>query len=683
MTLIRTKGKLIALGACIALACLGACFAATATFDASAAFAAEDSAAAATSTSATASDGATAVDSATAGDAVGASGAREVKILFTHDIHSNLDSTTGYVNEEVREYGGAARLKTLLTQNTDENTVYLDAGDFSMGTLYQAGFNSDAYELRTLGNLGCAVTTFGNHEWDQAGTGLAKMLRAALASGDELPQIVMSNLDFSGELTDEQLDVQAAFAEYGVRNYTIVEVNGVRLGIFGVSGENSIEDSPTAGMNWTAAAEAAQATIDEIGDQADIIVCLSHSGTDSDGENGEDFELIEAVPDIDIVISGHSHSYYPEAIVENGTILASAGEYLKFLGSLTVSVASDGTVTLQDYELIPIDDTVSEDTETQATLDGYKASIAESYLETYAPGASFDEVIAYSPFDFMSLDEMYATHQEYPLGDLIADAYLYEAQKNGIDDIDVALVGLGTIRGSFFEGEITTSDAFDICSLGVGADGSAGHPLVSAYVTGKELKLLTELDASLGTMVNSIKMSYAGLCYEFNTARALLDRVTDVKLVRADGTTEEIKDDKYYRVCCNMYAANMLGMLNSLTKGVLSITPKQENGLPVEDFYKCSLLDSNGNEIKEWVAFRDYLMSFDEQDGVSTIPTQYASDQGRKVKVTQHGLAAVEHPGAVTLVLCAIGWVIILSFIFIVRHVHCRRPGDRPVDQAA
>ena len=84
---------------------------------------------------------------------------------------------------------------------------------------------------------------------------------------------------------------------------------------------------------------------------------------------------------------------------------------------------------------------------------------------------------------------MYATHGEYPFGNLIADSYIYEAKRNGIDDIDVALVGLGTVRNTFGKGDITTADAFEVCSLGVGSDGSAGHPIISAYITGKELKL--------------------------------------------------------------------------------------------------------------------------------------------------------------------------------------------------
>lgn len=182
---------------------------------------------------------------------------------------------------------------------------------------------------------------------------------------------------------------------------------------------------------------------------------------------------------------------------------------------------------------------------------------------------------------------------------------------------------------------------------------------------------MCELDASLGPMVSSIKMSYSGLAYTFNEKRAILDRVTDVHLVRPDGSIEQIQDDKLYRVACNMYAANMLGMLNGLTKGILKIEPKYADGTPVEDFYTCSLVDEGGNEVKEWVAFRDYLMSFEPgDDGVPVIPSAYQGTQYRKVKVHIGGLSVLKDAGLSTIVLNIVGLVamvlvaIICLFVF-------------------
>ena len=154
-------------------------------------------------------------------------------------------------------------------------------------------------------------------------------------------------------------------------------------------------------------------------------------------------------------------------------------------------------------------------------------------------GYTADEPICWSDFDTISLQEMYETHQEYTTGDMIADAYLYEARLQGIEDIDVALVALGSIRDSVRAGNLTARDAFRMCSSG--EDGS-GDVLVCGYITGRELKWLTELDASLGPSVPAVKMSYSGLNYRFNTKRILLDRVTSVGLSRGGGMLELIED---------------------------------------------------------------------------------------------------------------------------------------------
>ncbi|MDD6094373.1 MAG: bifunctional UDP-sugar hydrolase/5'-nucleotidase [Clostridia bacterium] len=600
-----------------------------------------------------------------------AGGEKSVRIFFTHDIHSYFMATDDVIDGKLREHGGAARLKTLLSENRTENSVYVDAGDFSMGTLLQAGFSTDAYELRLLGELGCDFTTFGNHEFDYGDEALAEMLAAAKKSGDKLPKIVQSNMNYS----DSDSVLSDAMKDYGAQKYSVMTVGGVKLAVFGLFGIDSLECTPTTKMEVENYIEAAKSTVKEIKEEEnpDLILCLSHSGTEGDGKCGEDIELAKKVPDIDVIISGHSHTEYAEPATVGETIIVSAGEYLSFLGMLDVTVG-DGGVECTRYKLLSCDETVEEDSEIAAKVNEYKERIDETYLRD--EGVSYDEVICRSEFDFMTVNDMYSAHQEYPFGNLIADSYIYEAKRNGIDDIDVALVALGTVRNTFGKGDITTADAFEVCSLGVGSDGSAGHPIVSAYITGKELKLLTELDASMGPMVSYIKMSYSGLSYTFNTKRIILDKVTDVYLVREGGTREEIEDEKLYRVACNMYAANMLGMLNGMTYGILKITPKNADGTPVENFYDCALKDSEGREIKEWSAFKNYLMSMPEKDELPTITEKYSEADGRKNKISEGGFAAVANPGfttAAVMAICAVLIAVVLTLILTRKKRKARR----------
>ena len=91
---------------------------------------------------------------------------KKVDVIFTHDIHSHLNSFTTVLDGEKSEVGGFARIKTIIDEKKDQNpdTLVLDGGDFSMGTLVQTIYESEAAELRMLGEIGCDVTTLGNHE---------------------------------------------------------------------------------------------------------------------------------------------------------------------------------------------------------------------------------------------------------------------------------------------------------------------------------------------------------------------------------------------------------------------------------------------------------------------------------------------------------------------------------------
>ena len=108
-----------------------------------------------------------------------------------------------------------------------------------------------------------------------------------------------------------------------------------------------------------------------------------------------------------------------------------------------------------------------------------------------------------------------------------------------------------------------------------------------------------------------------------------------------------------------MKHTHTLLMLNGLTKGILKIEPKYEDGTPVLDFYDCEMLLENGAEMKEWVAFADYLTSFESgKEDKPAIPDRYARQEGRKVKISEGGLKVLRHPGTIT-------WVIMILCVLL------------------
>ena len=227
----------------------------------------------------------------------------ETTILFTHDTH---DHFLPMPDEEGGEYGGYTRLATLIQQEraAHPDALVLDAGDFSMGSLFQTIYATEAPELRALGAMGYDATTLGNHEFDYRARGLAEMLNAAVDSGDPVPPIVQANY----KPPEEDADTWAAWDRYGIGDYLILERGGVRYGIFGLMGEEADSNAPMSGMEFEPAADAAERTVASLEEELlsrnapYFIICLSHSGTDGRGK-GEDYELAKRVDGIDVLLS--------------------------------------------------------------------------------------------------------------------------------------------------------------------------------------------------------------------------------------------------------------------------------------------------------------------------------------------------------------------------------------------
>lgn len=116
-----------------------------------------------------------------------------------------------------------------------------------MGTLIQTVYDTESAELRMLGYLGCDVTTLGNHEFDYGSDGLADMLNAAVSSGENLPRMVVCNVDWDAMkkagLSEGQKQIYEAFQTYGVKDYTVIQKGDVKIAVLGVFGKDSLDCS--------------------------------------------------------------------------------------------------------------------------------------------------------------------------------------------------------------------------------------------------------------------------------------------------------------------------------------------------------------------------------------------------------------------------------------------------------
>ena len=574
-------------------------------------------------------------------------------ILFTHDLHSHfLPQPTA----EGGESGGYARLKTVIDEKRAMNPAALlvDAGDFSIGSLIQTLYTTQAAELRTMGAMGYDAVTIGNHEFDHKGTGFGEMLNSAKAAQQAavelllvdarpledmdayrerfgpvtpvLPTLLEANYAPADDNPDRAF-IRSAMENYGVTDCMTLERGGVTYGLFGLMGVDSDECAPTSGFTRTDAAKAAKRCVETLkGEGAEIIVCLSHSGTGDSLASSEDEELAKAVDGIDVIVSGHTHSTLAEPLVVNDTYIVSSGPYCQNLGSLTFSWDDGGEKRLLDYRLIPIDETVAENPEIAGLVEQWKDMVGETYLARY--GLTYDEVLTRSDYDLNTPAS--AVQENNGLGTLVSDAFLWADRTLNAAYADsphtVSVTADGVLRANLPAGDLTVAMAFDVLSMGVGEDGTSGFPLVAVYLTGKELKAAMEVDASVTPIMPAAQLYMSGAKYAFNTKRMFFNRVYDAALTdvtfdeSGTGNAYEIDDNALYRVVTGMYSAQMLGTVKSKSMGLLSLEPKQADGTPVTDFADCILYDANGNELKEWYALAAYL----EQFGEDGLPDRYA-----------------------------------------------------------
>ena len=483
-------------------------------------------------------------------------------------------------------------------------------------------------------------------------------------------------------LTEEQALLKDAFENYGIKEYVMVEKDGVNIAVTGLFGQdcfNCVVDCP---LVFKDAVTAMKELVSEIkaNEDVDMIACVSHCGTWDDEEKSEDEILAKNVPEIDLIISGHTHTKLEEPIIHGDTVIASVGEYGKYLGDISMTQKEDGRWTLDKYELITVDQSIEPDAATQAKVDALMDMVDEKYLAQF--GYTKDQILCTNEIEFAPQSDTSEKHTEVNLGSIMADAYTYTVEKETGVTVDVAVVPSGTIRDSYAMGDITTEHVFNSFSLGIGQDGIPGYPLIGVYLTGAELKTVAEIDSSVSDLMTTARLYTDGLYWAYNPNRMLLNKATDVFICDGSEQRVELEDDKLYYVVTDYYSSQMLGGVTDLSFGLLSIIPKFEDGTPIEH-YEDAIITSNGQEVKAWKAIADYMQSFEDTDGdgVGNVPEKYGTVEGRKVvEDSKNIIDLVKNPNkfffmilGVILLLLAILAGIVWFICFIVKKVRRRK----------
>jgi 5'-nucleotidase/UDP-sugar diphosphatase len=606
---------------------------------------------------------------------------RDLMIVFTHDLHSYFlphQVLTPEGNQVLQ--GGYGKLAYLIKgeQLFQRNkTLAVDAGDFSMGTLFHTSFLQEASELKLMGKMGYDVITFGNHDFDFHAGGLATMLQTAKSKKNRLPEIIASNIIFSKK-DPADATLKKAFTDYPVKAYTVIEKNGIRIGLFAIMGNDASHDTPYAKpVKFADPVDTSRHMVDILKNQekVDLIICLSHSGTSPAGNKSEDEFLAREVPQIDVIISGHTHTILPKPIRIGRTIIVSSGCYGEYLGMLKIIYSKGSDIKLVSYEVKSVTAGIPENKIVVDEIADYKKIVDRKFL---APRRlSFDQVIAKSDFNMETLYSAYQNPREMGLGNMITDAYRAAVKKvegNNYEYISLALQPLGLIRDSFQKGKITVADVFKVLSLGLGTDGTAGYPLVAFYVSGKEMKDILEVHTSVAPLIKEdAYLQVSGVKFTYNPYRVVFDRVTSVSAQDEKGNYKPLDYSKLYRICANIYAAEMIKYIGDVSHGLLNIKPKDKNGRPLTDLKSAIIYvdknSANPRELKEWEALTQYLRSFKDTDrkGIPNIPDKYKGPEGRyEAKPSLSPGKIIEGGNAITYGVLIIGFIFLCAFAFLI-----------------
>lgn len=242
---------------------------------------------------------------------------KKLVILHTNDTHSCImPLNPNLADTAMANRGGYLRRVNMLKAERKQNPDLLlfDSGDFSQGSPYYTLFRGDV-EVGLMNEMKYDAATIGNHEFD---FGLKNMVR--LFKKAQFP-IVCCNYDFTGT---ELADI--------VKPYTIIYRKGLKIGVFGVCPElkGLVSEANYGCVKYLDPIQKAKETAEYLKktEKCDVVVCLSHLGWAIDGI--DDTELVPATRDIDLVLGGHSHTFFTKL------------EYLKNLDGENVPIDQNG-----------------------------------------------------------------------------------------------------------------------------------------------------------------------------------------------------------------------------------------------------------------------------------------------------------------------------------------------------
>ncbi|MCI8714803.1 MAG: bifunctional metallophosphatase/5'-nucleotidase [Oscillospiraceae bacterium] len=500
----------------------------------------------------------------------------QITILGTSDMHSDIWGFD-YANVEETEGTGMARLYTYIQQVREENpnTILVDGGDDIQGTImsddiFNKNPDRDHPVVAAMNFMGYDAMTLGNHEFNW---GIKDM--QAIMGQAEFPVLCANVTDKDGELVTGE-------------GWTIVEKGGVKLAIIGVTspsvprwdgGKEGIDD-----CTYEDASEAVKKAIEEIGDQADLILVSAHMGLeaeyyiDEDDRRDSAAKILEVNPEVDVLQVAHTHSTVNEKVgeVPVAGVRSSGVEIARF----DLTLDKDKNIVDTAVEIVSMEDV--EPSEEIRKIETVAAAHEEAVKFIN------EDVLGSTTAKFQPENEIDGIAQGWIEDTAVMDLInTVQLEKSGADVSAAALFKYGS---DLPEGDIKYNNIFDIYKY--------DNTLYRVKLTGAELKEYMEWSAGYYNTwkEGDINISFdpefrdykydmfAGVDYEIDISKPVGERITNLKF-----RGEDLADDQELTLAVNNYR------FSSTVKGMLAA----------------------GDEAKEWESsesIRDMLKAYFEEN---------------------------------------------------------------------
>lgn len=462
-----------------------------------------------------------------------------LSIMHTNDTHASLDNMPKTVTA----------VKQVRAEKPD--ALLLNAGDVFSGTLYFNEFQGQA-DLEFMNLMKYDAMTFGNHEFDLGSSEEGHQALADFIAGAHFP-FVSANVNFAADEKFQGLfsDTISSEPEKGkIYNGIVKEINGEKVGIFGLTTQETQDLSSPGAITFEDYKEEAQKAVKAFEDKGvDKIIAITHIGYDDNAAVDNDLILAAEVEGIDVIVGGHSHTTLstPTVVAEDATptVIVQTGNGNSNLGVLDVEFDENGVVVGQAGELIAIGDQV-EDAEAKELLAPYKAQVDE--LAQQEIGVSTD-VALLNPRsgDAGNTTGESVRKNETILGNLITDGMLAKAKAFTGKNVIMALQNGGGIRSSIDAGPITVGEVIKVLPF--------GNTLAVMDVTGAELKEAFEISLSKLPSENGGFLHVSGAKVEYDSTKPAGERVVSVQYQDADGNYVEVQDTETYTIATNAFTA--------------------------------------------------------------------------------------------------------------------------------